>query len=297
MRAVPFALAKGWISLAKSININRTARRVVGCDVRNGMLLCIDYGNTGRGNKERQRKSARNHPQIQPARAGCGIDTDITCSPLPRSPGVESRQEKACSQTHQTSHRIPKAHQGRQDSRADPPIPASRIDATTFHLSWRRHSHRPLRRGPMQTRRGHAPTKIPRKSAFGPHIISIKKTFRGHVPAIPFERVARYALSASYPRYELSLVLCGDALARKLNKKHRHKTYAANVLSFPLSSLEGEIFLNVGAATREARRFRTSTKKRVALLFVHGLLHLKGLQHGRTMDTREQKILREFDLA
>ena len=95
----------------------------------------------------------------------------------------------------------------------------------------------------------------------------------------------------------LSLGVGGAALARKPTRHPRKKTSAANVLSFPLASTEGEIFLNVRAAAREARRLGTNTKKRAALLFVHGLLHLKGLQHGRTMDTREQKILRAFDLA
>lgn len=97
--------------------------------------------------------------------------------------------------------------------------------------------------------------------------------------------------------YELSLVICGDTLARTLNKAHRGKTHAANVLSFPLSRTEGEIFLNIDAAAREARRFGTSRQRRLALLFVHGLVHLKGYHHGRTMEGREQKILRAFDLA
>ena len=146
----------------------------------------------------------------------------------------------------------------------------------------------------MRTKRGRARKPGPRQSASSPRSTDIKATVRRSVPPLPYEQLVREVLG---PRYELSLVLCGDALARKLNKKHRRKTYAANVLSFPLSSSEGEIFLNAPAAAREARRYGTTHRKRLALLFVHGLLHLKGLQHGRTMDTREQKILRAFDLA
>ena len=127
--------------------------------------------------------------------------------------------------------------------------------------------------------------------------VAIKRTVRKSTPRLPYQRLAERILSASYPRYELSLVICGDKLARKINKSHRKKTYAANVLSFPLSKTEGEIFLNVVAAAREARRYRTTHRKRLALLFVHGLLHLKGLHHGRTMERSEQKILRAFDLA
>lgn len=124
--------------------------------------------------------------------------------------------------------------------------------------------------------------------------IDIRQTVRHRVPKLPYEKLGRAVLS---PSYELSLVICGDSLARKINKLHRKKTYAANVLSFPLSQNEGEIFLNVEAAAREARRFGTTERKRLALLFVHGLMHLKGLSHGRTMDERGRKILRAFLLA
>ena len=111
--------------------------------------------------------------------------------------------------------------------------------------------------------------------------------------ALPFERMKRLALGNAY---QLSLVICGDDLAQRLNKKHRRKTYAANVLSFPLSSTEGEIFLNARASAREARKYGVSERARFALLFVHGLLHLKGYHHGRTMEGEERKILRAFDL-
>jgi probable rRNA maturation factor len=124
-------------------------------------------------------------------------------------------------------------------------------------------------------------------------IIDIKKTLRGAAPRIPFEQLLKAAFPAGY---ELSLVICGDSLARNMNRTHRKKTYAANVLSFPLSKTEGEIFLNARASAREARRFGVSEKARLALLFVHGLMHLKGLSHGRTMEAKERDILRTFGL-
>lgn len=96
--------------------------------------------------------------------------------------------------------------------------------------------------------------------------------------------------------YELSLVLCGDELARSLNKKHRGKTYASNVLSFPLTERSGEIFLNIRTAQRETKRFKTTLRKRVALLFVHGCYHLKGHQHGTAMEALEAKTLKRFGL-
>ncbi len=122
----------------------------------------------------------------------------------------------------------------------------------------------------------------------------IKTTIRGSVPRIPFEAMAKAVLGANY---SLSLVVCGDTLARRINTQYRKKTYFPNVLSFPLSKTEGEIFLNIRKAEREARQMGTTTGKRAALLFVHGLFHLKGLDHSDKMEAEEQRILRRFNLA
>lgn len=95
-------------------------------------------------------------------------------------------------------------------------------------------------------------------------------------------------------RYQLSLVICGDALARRMNVTYRKKASIPNVLSFPLSTGEGEIFLNVRKAAREAKDFETTFPKHLAHLFVHGCFHLKGLRHGRTMESAEMRVLRRF---
>lgn len=113
---------------------------------------------------------------------------------------------------------------------------------------------------------------------------------RGEIPRVQFEKIARATLGT---HYTLSLVICGDTLARKMNKDYRKKGYAANVLSFPYEKNDGEIFLNVQAARREAKKFEVSLRARLALLFTHACLHLKGMRHGRRMDQAEQRVLRK----
>ena len=122
-------------------------------------------------------------------------------------------------------------------------------------------------------------------------MLSIKRTTRSAAPALPFEKLARAVLGA---RYELSLVICGDSLAQKMNKTYRKKSYKPNVLSFPISKNEGEIFLNVQCAKRESKRYGTSLNKRLALLFVHGCFHLKGLKHGTKMEAEEAHVLKSL---
>ena len=132
--------------------------------------------------------------------------------------------------------------------------------------------------------------------------LDIRRTVHNS-PQLPFERIAAAALPKGY---QLSLVICGDKLAQRMNKEYRlpalraaqragKKTYRPNVLSFPLSQKEGEIFLNIRKAAREARRMGISTNARIAHLFVHGCFHLAGHRHGDRMDTLEKKVLRNFD--
>ena len=83
--------------------------------------------------------------------------------------------------------------------------------------------------------------------------------------------------------YELSLVFCGKALSQKLNNSYRGKDYPTNVLSFPISKSAGEIFINLSKLGEFS----------VVELFIHGLFHLNGMQHGRKMEEAEKALLNE----
>ncbi len=108
---------------------------------------------------------------------------------------------------------------------------------------------------------------------------------------MPFKEIAEHVLGTTY---ELSLVICGDTLAQRMNAQYRKKTYKPNVLSFPLDKASGEIFLNLRCTEREAKKYGVSVRDRFALLFVHGLWHLKGFDHGSTMERHERDTLKKF---
>lgn len=123
-----------------------------------------------------------------------------------------------------------------------------------------------------------------------PITLDIKRTVKDTV-RLPFAKMAAAALPKGF---QLSLVLCGDRLAQRMNIEYRKKTYRPNVLSFPLSKTEGEIFLNIRKAAREAKQEGVSRDARLALLFVHGCFHLAGYDHSDKMESLEQKVLRKF---
>lgn len=94
--------------------------------------------------------------------------------------------------------------------------------------------------------------------------------------------------------YQLSVALVGETRARAINKQSRNKSYAPNVLSFPLTRNVGEVYLCPTVAEKEAASFGHSKRKHLIFLYIHGLLHLKGLDHGRKMEALEEAYLKEY---
>lgn len=110
-------------------------------------------------------------------------------------------------------------------------------------------------------------------------------------PSIPFAKIKDDILGQDY---QLSLSLVGEKRAREINRRSRQKTYAPNVLSFPLSGKAGEIYLTPQVAKREAPNFNHSFKHHLTFLYIHGLLHLKGLDHGPRMERLEEQYLAKY---
>jgi probable rRNA maturation factor len=102
---------------------------------------------------------------------------------------------------------------------------------------------------------------------------------------------ARVPKSAS-----MSVRVTGDAEIRKLNRMHRSKDKVTDVLSF--SATEGlpaamraaaggelgDIVISLPQVTRQAKEIGRSTKAELALMIVHGTLHLLGYDHVSVKD-------------
>ena len=117
----------------------------------------------------------------------------------------------------------------------------------------------------------------------------------------PKKRVAWQALTIAVlgTSYELSVVFVGDTRMRRVNATYRTKNRPTNVLSFPLSQSTGEILLNIPYIHREASRYKDTHPARHHLdyLFIHGLLHLRGHNHGTAMEHEEQRLMKKYILG
>jgi probable rRNA maturation factor len=124
------------------------------------------------------------------------------------------------------------------------------------------------------------------------HTFTLGSTIKSY-PAYPYEAMKDAVLGKSFV---LSLAFVGKKRAQTLNKEYRKKTYAPNVLSFPLDATHGEIFICPEVAYPEAKDFNLSPDGYIAFLYIHGLLHVKGYDHGEEMERLERRFVKRFGI-
>lgn len=123
---------------------------------------------------------------------------------------------------------------------------------------------------------------------------SIHTTSRHPIPRWPYEKIAHSILG---PHYELSLQFVGTTTARTLNQTYRKKSYAPDVLAFPLTDTIGQIIITPIVTTKKARAFNMTPRHYIGYLFIHACLHLRGYDHGARMDRAERKYCAQFAIT
>ena len=120
---------------------------------------------------------------------------------------------------------------------------------------------------------------------------SITNLTKGKLPGLPFAMMKTKILGS---KYNLSLVFVDEKKSQELNKTYREKDNPTNVLSFPYSKKNGEIFICIRVAKKQASDYGKTWQEFVGFLVIHGMLHLKGMQHGSTMEVQEGKFSKIF---
>lgn len=115
---------------------------------------------------------------------------------------------------------------------------------------------------------------------------------KGKLPRLPFVSVKNKILGE---KYELSLTILGAIEQRKINRIYRGIDETTNILSFVLSKKSGEITLDPVKIKKDAILFNMTYDQFLIFLFIHGCLHLKGLEHGSKMELQEDKYFKIFN--
>lgn len=120
---------------------------------------------------------------------------------------------------------------------------------------------------------------------------TILNTTKGKLPRLPFVYIKNAILGE---KYELGVSFLTSLKQRKLNKQYRNIDTTTNVLSFPLTASSGDITFDLIKVKKDAPLFEMTYPKFLQYLFIHGLLHLKGFDHGSIMEKQEKKFLKMF---
>jgi rRNA maturation RNase YbeY len=96
----------------------------------------------------------------------------------------------------------------------------------------------------------------------------------------------------------LNIIYIDDRAMIRLNSAYLRHRRTTDVLSFPLSEhpralLEGEVYVNLDQARRQAKEHRVTLKNEAARLVIHGVLHLLEYDDARAEDRREMTRLEE----
>jgi len=108
---------------------------------------------------------------------------------------------------------------------------------------------------------------------------------------------------------EIDLTLCYNNTIQQYNKEYRQKDQPTDVLSFPIESdlidfddnamPLGSIVISIDYVVQKAEEFQHSQEAELALLFIHGLLHILGYDHevdSGEMREKERLIIEKFNL-
>ena len=102
---------------------------------------------------------------------------------------------------------------------------------------------------------------------------------------------------------DVELVFVNDDEMRKINREHRGIDKATDVLSFPYEQvsggLMGSVVISTDTASRVACELGHSIECEIALLFLHGVLHILGYDHeidNGQMRQKEKEVIEHFSL-
>ncbi|EDZ62692.1 putative metalloprotease [Sulfurimonas gotlandica GD1] len=102
---------------------------------------------------------------------------------------------------------------------------------------------------------------------------------------------------------EIELIITSKDEIKEINKEHRNIDAPTDVLSFPYVEMPmsplGSIVISSAHVEELSRELGHTQDDELALLFIHGLLHLLGFDHEvdtGEMREEEARLIKEFDL-
>lgn len=110
-------------------------------------------------------------------------------------------------------------------------------------------------------------------------------------------------IACSLTDKEIELLITDENEIQEINKNHRDIDKSTDVLSFPYEDMPmaplGSIAISSLHVQNKAKEFKHKNSDELALLFIHGLLHLLGYDHeidDGQMRAKEAELIKKFNL-
>ncbi len=111
-------------------------------------------------------------------------------------------------------------------------------------------------------------------------------------------------ISVNLTKKNIELVFVNSEIMKDINLQNRGFDKTTDVLSFPFidtpkNNFLGSIVINLDLVDLVAKNLNHSNDDEIALLFIHGLLHLLGFDHEKDdgeMREKECKLIQKFSL-
>jgi len=127
-------------------------------------------------------------------------------------------------------------------------------------------------------------------------MLSISNTTKAKLPRLAFSMLKKITDEILGSNYELSLAIVSAVHMKKLNSTHRGIEKTTDILSFPLSKTDGEMYICLSETKKESLKFDRTYENFLLFLFIHGCVHLKGFDHSSTMERIEAQFRKRFKI-
>ena len=101
----------------------------------------------------------------------------------------------------------------------------------------------------------------------------------------------------NYTSYDVNVIFTSDIHLSDLKKEFFSKDQWTDVIAFPLQRdsklIEGEIYISIPTAKKNASSFKEPYEKELGRLIIHGSLHLLGIEDNSTEQKKKMIILEE----
>ena len=137
--------------------------------------------------------------------------------------------------------------------------------------------------------------------------VFVDEKFRGVVNGGWIKKIVRQVLKTErvVPPYEVSLVFTDSKMVQQLNRDYRRVDETTDVLAFSMLTQKGadssfplppdgftrlgEVIISYPQAAEQAKEQGHSPERELALLVIHGILHLLGYDHEEPEEESEMR--------